>query len=82
MLDLGPDASSNVVKLIEPDGVKGKYTALSHRWGSSNPHATTRASLEAYSKSVPVDDLPKTFQDAITLTRRLGLRYLWVDALC
>ncbi|KAJ5802154.1 uncharacterized protein N7503_004604 [Penicillium pulvis] len=27
-------------------------------------------------------DLPQTFQDAIQLTRRLGIRYLWIDSLC
>jgi hypothetical protein len=26
--------------------------------------------------------LPKTFQDAVIITRRLGLRYLWIDSLC
>jgi hypothetical protein len=26
--------------------------------------------------------LPKSFQDAVTVTRGLGLRYLWIDALC
>jgi hypothetical protein len=26
--------------------------------------------------------LPLTFQHAINLTRRLGYRYLWIDALC
>jgi hypothetical protein len=29
-----------------------------------------------------LDTLPKTLQDAIEVTRELGLRYLWVDALC
>ncbi|KAF3076409.1 hypothetical protein CFAM422_001645 [Trichoderma lentiforme] len=29
-----------------------------------------------------VCDLPKTIQDAITITRLMGVRYLWVDALC
>jgi len=28
------------------------------------------------------DILPKTFQDAITVTRSLGKRYLWIDSLC
>jgi hypothetical protein len=27
-------------------------------------------------------DLPQTFQDAITITRNLGYRYLWIDSLC
>jgi hypothetical protein len=26
--------------------------------------------------------MPKTIQDAVVLTRELGLRYIWIDALC
>ena len=26
--------------------------------------------------------MPSTFQDAIEVTRRLGVRYIWIDALC
>jgi hypothetical protein len=29
-----------------------------------------------------MDKLPKTIKDAITITRNLGVQYLWVDALC
>ncbi|KAH0531283.1 hypothetical protein TsFJ059_000137 [Trichoderma semiorbis] len=28
------------------------------------------------------DSLPKTFQDAVTVTRSLGIPYLWIDSLC
>jgi hypothetical protein len=31
---------------------------------------------------IPVSSLTKTFQDAIVITRRLGLQYLWIDSLC
>jgi hypothetical protein len=31
---------------------------------------------------IDVDNLPQTFQDAVTLTESLGLRYLWIDSLC
>lgn len=29
-----------------------------------------------------LDDLPKTFQDAVKVTRGLGIQYLWIDFLC
>ncbi|KAF6514511.1 hypothetical protein HZS61_005645 [Fusarium oxysporum f. sp. conglutinans] len=31
---------------------------------------------------MPVKDLPATFRDEITVTNRLGLEYIWIDALC
>jgi hypothetical protein len=39
---------------------------------------TFRANLEG----IPYDNLPKTFQHAVRVTRQLGLRYLWIDSLC
>ena len=33
-------------------------------------------------KEISWRKIPKTFQDAITTTRWLGLRYLWIDSLC
>ncbi|CAK1355566.1 hypothetical protein CB0940_00718 [Cercospora beticola] len=35
-----------------------------------------------YGKRIPFSDLPKTFQDAVTVVRKLGLTHLWIDALC
>lgn len=29
-----------------------------------------------------IDAMPKTFRDAITITRELGIKYLWIDSLC
>ena len=43
---------------------------------------TTGAKLSAYRKGIMFWDLPKTFRDAVTLTRLLSIRYLWVDAIC
>ncbi|KAF5492284.1 hypothetical protein CGCS363_v011204 [Colletotrichum siamense] len=31
---------------------------------------------------IEFDELPKTFKDAIEVTRVLGFRYLWIDSLC
>lgn len=57
------------------------YIALSHRWGSRMPK-TTKENINSRKQSIDYDELPKTFQDSITVTRELGVKYLWIDALC
>jgi hypothetical protein len=44
-----------------------KYAALSYVWGTS---------------SADGEPWPKTVLDAVTVTKELGLQYLWVDRLC
>ncbi|KAM7218287.1 hypothetical protein V8F06_006350 [Rhypophila decipiens] len=33
-------------------------------------------------RRIPLADMPQNFQDAITVTRNLGVPYLWIDSLC
>ena len=42
----------------------------------------TKASLSDMSKRIDLANLSQTHQDAIAITRSLGLRYLWIDSLC
>ena len=42
----------------------------------------TLETLPSFTVGLPLDDLPKTFKDAIQVSRKLGLEYLWIDALC
>jgi hypothetical protein len=42
----------------------------------------TRDTLAAFGEAIPISELSKTFQDAISVTLRLGIRYLWIDSLC
>ncbi|KAF4427738.1 hypothetical protein CGGC5_v004982 [Colletotrichum fructicola Nara gc5] len=58
------------------------YVALSHCWGQHQPAKTTKATLGRYKSRLIWADLPKTFQDAITVTRALGIDFIWVDSLC
>lgn len=63
----------------------GKYLALSHRWGSSIQHkkfCTNKANITQNQRGIEIADLPKTFQDAIQITRKLGIQFLWIDSLC
>lgn len=71
------------VKLIETEGQLVKYVALSYCWG--NPQSgllTTDDCIIHMMQGVRLNRLSKTIQDAIVFLRKLGLRYLWVDALC
>jgi hypothetical protein len=59
-----------------------QYVTLSHRWGSLTPFTTTKKSLRSRRDKIMFKSLPKTFRDAIIVTRALKIRYLWIDALC
>ncbi|KAI1261435.1 HET-domain-containing protein [Xylariaceae sp. FL1019] len=62
-----------------------RYIALSHPWGpppENKYYCTTRLNIQDHERGIPVDDLPKTFRDAIKVTREIGVQYLWIDSLC
>lgn len=61
-----------------------RYIALSHRWGSEHQKTlkTTTHNICALATAIQLQDLPKTFQDAVFVTRGLGQRFLWIDSLC
>ena len=43
---------------------------------------TTSLNLDKRQKRIPEVDMPQTIKDAVTFARQLGIRYLWVDAIC
>ena len=61
-----------------------EYITLSHRWGS-NPQLMIRLTenrLTSYkANGLELQHLPLRFRDAVSLTRRLDVRYLWIDTL-
>lgn len=58
------------------------YVALSYCWGTCPALKSTRANLATRKRGFAISDMPLTLRDAVRATRDLGLRYLWVDALC
>ena len=50
--------------------------------GRSTASSVNENCLGKWKTEIPWESLPKTLQDAIIITRRLDLRYLWVDCLC
>ncbi|RYP49235.1 hypothetical protein DL768_005009 [Monosporascus sp. mg162] len=82
VIDVGALGSSGGPRLVETQRRSGEYAALSHCWGGKiNPMLTTQT-LGTFLTSLPYAELPANFRDAITITKRLRLRYVWIDALC
>jgi hypothetical protein len=68
------------------DCMERKYVTLSYCWGLPDDAAlqlkTTHTTLASHKSAIQLNKVPKTISDAIKLCRKLGIRYLWVDALC
>ncbi|KAJ4129128.1 hypothetical protein NW768_007661 [Fusarium equiseti] len=83
LIDVGLDTQQPKLINFDHNLLNLQYLILSYAWGpAANSAKTTASNLQAMKHSLPLSDLPKTVQDAILLTRKLGVRYLWVDALC
>ncbi|KAI8660254.1 HET domain-containing protein [Fusarium keratoplasticum] len=90
VLDVGdpsdPDSSTRL-KINEVE-THGSYLALSYCWGKRDPTASfqplllRRNSLHDLTSQIRPENLQRSIQDAICVTRKLGFRYIWVDALC
>ncbi|TGO74258.1 hypothetical protein BELL_0296g00090 [Botrytis elliptica] len=76
------DVTPNQTRIIHSNGIMANYIALSHCWGGPIPTSSTTATLPQYQNELPFQLLPANFRDAITITRELGVQYLWIDSLC
>ncbi|KAI1377914.1 HET-domain-containing protein [Hypoxylon crocopeplum] len=95
LIDVGlsPSLSPRLVisKTYQPlvgagDPASKRYIALSYCWGSKEEAdqqlKTTNDTLEDHLKQIDFERMPKTIADAITVCRKTGIRYIWIDALC
>ncbi|KAJ4288203.1 hypothetical protein N0V90_012220 [Kalmusia sp. IMI 367209] len=62
--------------------VETPYLSLSHCWGTVKFLTTTRNNVHQFERSLPVEKLSRTFQDALFATINLGFQYVWIDSLC
>jgi hypothetical protein len=60
-----------------------EYVALSYVWGAAAPGlASPGSSKKDGIASFQLSTAPLTIRDAVTVVKRLGKRYLWVDKYC
>jgi hypothetical protein len=63
-------------------GTLDQYTTLSHCWGKIPMIRLLKENITRFQSDIAFEYLPKTFQDAIHVTRFLGISYIWIDSLC
>lgn len=80
LLDVGRVTAP--IRLIDTQGKSFQYATLSHRWGAGPNLTATKLNWQKLASNIRFDSLPPLFQDAVIITRQLGIRYLWVDSLC
>lgn len=82
------EISATHVRAVPAAGVKQPYATLSYSWGEGlqwpwGPQRIQRHDLSAIVETgLSREFLPKTIREAVWVSEKLGLRHLWVDALC
>lgn len=70
------------IKLVDSSETEGAaYIILSHCWGKAYLIRLLKSNEGQFRKG-DITGLPKTFREAIQVTRDLGYRYIWIDSLC
>lgn len=65
-----------------------KYVTLSYVWGRVDVLRTLKSTVDRFEQRSGLkrpevyEKIPWTIRDAMQVTRKIGLRYLWVDSLC
>lgn len=79
------DEQAPELRLCQATAMPGQvtYTTLSHCWGPDPKRLNlTQENIATWMKIIPEEEMTQTFKDAIKVTRRLRVQYLWIDSLC
>lgn len=82
LIYLCSDSQKLQLRVSEDIPSRSRYATLSHCWGTLIFETLKMDNLEQLKLEIPQKSLSKSFQDAITVTRKLGLEYIWIDSLC
>lgn len=85
LLDLGDSSYPQThVRVVDGGLVKApeRYNTLSHRWWRADYFQLTKATFNTLKDGIHISILPKVYKDAISVSRELAIRYLWIDSLC
>jgi hypothetical protein len=86
LLKIGDIHNIPYLRLTNPQKYE-RYAALSYCWGGGmeqdpNLYTATAKTLAHGYSGISFSELPLTLKDAVIVTQRLGIQYLWIDRLC
>jgi hypothetical protein len=86
LIDIERVKSEGEIRLVlrdemDPARTQPRYTTLSHIWGSQKFLTLTTSNIRELRAGFSIVRLPKKFQEAIAVTEKSGLRYIWIDSL-
>lgn len=77
------DGVKGSIRLVDSSSaVSSSYVALSYCWGGNITMKCTTSNINDLRNGVNLTELPRTIREAINLTTKLALKYIWVDVLC
>ncbi|TKA79376.1 hypothetical protein B0A55_02839 [Friedmanniomyces simplex] len=79
LLDVGNEATRGVRLVLKGvDAISGPYVTLSHCWGKARSIRLDKSTVADLRVGIRNNELLRTFREAIIVTKRLGVRYLWI----
>ncbi|KAH7312978.1 heterokaryon incompatibility protein-domain-containing protein [Rhexocercosporidium sp. MPI-PUGE-AT-0058] len=82
LIEVGSKNNTYSPKLVLNPKIPTSWCCLSYCWGGDQPVKTTTATIESHTSSIVFADLPKSLQDALIVTAKIGMQYIWIDCLC
>ena len=81
-LHIGGIAEEPTLVSFPSGSCPAKWAALSYCWGTEPSSKLTSKSLPSFEQGIMMATLDATVCDTICVARDLGIKYIWIDALC
>ena len=84
LIHVGNETQSPFLVETFPDLQHVEWLSLSYCWGEKGEPSMklTNDKMDEFKNGIPLAKFDATIQGAISVTRALGISYIWIDALC
>jgi hypothetical protein len=82
LIHVGSETQNPFLVETFPDLQHVEWLSLSYCWGGEPSLKLTDDTMNDLKNGIPLAKFDATIQDAVLVTRALGISYIWIDALC